>query len=192
MVREENILKATGIVRRIDELGRVVVPKEIRRTMRIREGDTMEIFTDREGEVILKKYSPIGELGDFAREFTESMHRAFGHICAVCDKDVFISVSGGARRELLDKAIHKDIERLIKGRERVMLSRNTGDALLDIAADDEANNAYTAQVIHPILSDGDSIGAVIMLSRDEDMVMSQAEFKVCETGAHFLGKLMEA
>lgn len=80
-------MKATGIVRRIDELGRVVIPKEIRRTLRIREGDPLEIFTDREGEVILKKYSPIGELGDFAKEYVEALHQAFGHVAVICDKD---------------------------------------------------------------------------------------------------------
>ncbi|MEL7608196.1 MAG: stage V sporulation protein T [Bacillota bacterium] len=185
-------MKATGIVRRIDELGRVVIPKEIRRTMRIREGDPLEIFTDREGEVILKKYSPIGELGDFAKEYTESLHHAMGHICAICDKDIIISVSGGARRELMDKAIHEDIERLIKNRERAMYSKSVDGTLLNITVDDEENNMYTAQVIHPILSEGDSIGAVIMLSRDKDAVMGQAEFKVCETAAYFLGKQMES
>ena len=97
-------MKATGIVRRIDELGRVVIPKEIRRTLRIREGDPLEIFTDREGEVILKKYSPIGELSDFAREYVESLNQSLGHIAAIADKDTIVAVSGSARKELLDKA----------------------------------------------------------------------------------------
>ena len=98
-------MKATGIVRRIDELGRVVIPKEIRRTLRIREGDPLEIFTDREGEVILKKYSPIGELGDFAKEYAESLHLALGHTALICDKDNIIAVAGASRRELLDKPL---------------------------------------------------------------------------------------
>ena len=68
-------MRATGIVRRIDDLGRVVIPKEIRRTMRIREGDPLEIFTDRDGSVILRKYSPIGEIGEFAQEYAEAMHK---------------------------------------------------------------------------------------------------------------------
>ena len=99
-------MKATGIVRRIDELGRVVIPKEIRRTLRIREGDPLEIFTDREGEVILKKYSPIGELGDFAKEYAESLHLALGHTALICDKDNVIAVAGASRRELLDRPLH--------------------------------------------------------------------------------------
>ena len=110
-------MKATGIVRRIDELGRVVIPKEIRRTLRIREGDPLEIFTDREGEVILKKYSPIGELGDFAKEYAESLHLALGHTALICDKDNVIAVAGASRRELLDRPLHDDVEQIMKRRE---------------------------------------------------------------------------
>ena len=96
-------MKATGIVRRIDDLGRVVVPKEIRRTLRIREGDPLEIFTDREGEIILKKYSPIGELGAFAKEYAESLAQTAGHITCIVDKDQIIAVSGGGKKEFFEK-----------------------------------------------------------------------------------------
>ena len=99
-------MKATGIVRRIDDLGRAVIPKEIRRTLRIREGDPLEIFTDREGEIILKKYSPIGELGTFAKEYAESfLNKTAGHIVCIVDKDRIIAVSGGAKKEFLEKRI---------------------------------------------------------------------------------------
>ena len=94
-------MKATGIVRRIDDLGRVVIPKEIRRTLRIREGDPLEIFTDREGGVILKKYSPIGELTDFSREYADSLQQVIGHVILVCDRDAFISVSGGSKKDYM-------------------------------------------------------------------------------------------
>ena len=94
-------MKATGIVRRIDDLGRVVIPKEIRRTLRIREGDPLEIFTDREGEVILKKYSPIGELSDFAKEYAETLAATSGHLVVICDKDLVIAVSGGPKRDYI-------------------------------------------------------------------------------------------
>ena len=96
-------MKATGIVRRIDDLGRVVVPKEIRRTLRIREGDPLEIFTDREGQVILKKYSPIGELSEFATGYAETLSKTTGHIACITDKDTVIAVSGGPKKE---KNIH--------------------------------------------------------------------------------------
>ena len=181
-------MKATGIVRRIDELGRVVIPKEIRRTLRIREGDPLEIFTDREGEVILKKYSPIGELGDFAREYAESLHQSTGHITAICDKDAIIAVSGGSKRELMDKPLHEDIERLMLGRSRALLSASHGDSMLHITAD--GADDYTAEVVVPIIAAGDTIGAVMLLSRD-DVSMGNMEAKVCETAAHFMGKQLE-
>ena len=184
-------MKATGIVRRIDELGRVVIPKEIRRTLRNREGDPMEIFTDREGEVILKKYSPIGELNDFSREYAVAMHQNLGHIAAICDKDVIITVAGGSRRELLEKAIHEDVEQVMQTRTKVMRSATKGEELLAITEGDEENHPYKAQVIVPILAEGDAIGAVMLLSREPDVVMGPMELKVAETAASFIGKQME-
>jgi stage V sporulation protein T len=96
-------VKATGIVRRIDDLGRIVVPKEIRRTLRIREGDPLEIFTDREGEIILKKYSPIGELGQFAGEYAESLAQTTGYLVLVTDCDHVIAASGSGKKEFEEK-----------------------------------------------------------------------------------------
>ena len=109
-------MKATGIVRRIDDLGRVVIPKEIRRTMRIREGDPLEIFTDRDGEVIFKKYSPIGELGDFAAQICDSLHRSTDAIAAVCDRDSIIAVSGASKRDFIDKRVSPALERVMESR----------------------------------------------------------------------------
>ena len=106
-------MKATGIVRRIDELGRVVIPKEIRRTLRIREGDPLEIFTDREGEVILKKYSPIGELGEFAGQYAEALAKTVGIPACISDKDTVIAVSGVSKKELMNKKISEDIEKIM-------------------------------------------------------------------------------
>lgn len=183
-------MKATGIVRRIDELGRVVIPKEIRRTLRIREGDPLEIFTDREGEVILKKYSPIGELGDFAKEYVESLHLSFGHIAVICDKDNVIAVSGGSKKELLDKPLHDDIERLMANREKLVVSSEKGGRMPHIIVD-ESESPYAAAVIVPIIAAGDSIGAVMLLSKDEGEINASAELKACETAASFLGKQME-
>ncbi len=183
-------MKATGIVRRIDELGRVVIPKEIRRTLRIREGDPLEIFTDREGEIILKKYSPIGELGEFAKEFTGSMHHVLGHICAICDKDVIITVAGGSRRELSEKRVHEDVENLMHTRGKVLASASRGEKLLHVTAEEE-DFIYKSQVIVPILAEGDAIGAILVLSREPDAGFSEVEFKVAETAAGFIGRQME-
>ena len=107
-------MKATGIVRRIDDLGRVVVPKEIRRTLRIREGDPLEIFTDRDGEIILKKYSPIGELGVFAQQFCESASQALNTTVCVSDHDTFITAAGKEKKIFLNKMIHQKLEHALQ------------------------------------------------------------------------------
>ena len=104
-------MKATGIVRRIDDLGRVVIPKEIRRTLRIREGDPLEIFTDSDGEIILKKYSPIGELGAFAKEYAESLAQTIGHVTCIVDKDQIIAVSGGLIKDFYEQHISEAMEK---------------------------------------------------------------------------------
>ncbi len=192
------ILKATGIVRRIDELGRVVIPKEIRRTLRIREGDALEIFTDREGGVILRKYSPIGELGDFAKEYAESLHQAVGHIAAICDKDTIVAVAGASKREQANgaplsvgKAIHQDVEQIMLNRDRINASVANGDSMIGITASDEENEKFTAQIILPILASGDAIGAVALLSKDPGTILTQTDLKVAETAANFMGRQLE-
>lgn len=191
-------MKATGIVRRIDELGRVVIPKEIRRTLRIREGDALEIFTDREGGVILKKYSPIGELGDFAKEYAESLHQSVGHIAAICDKDSIVAVAGANKRDQAagsplsaDKPIHEDVETVMLNRERINRSIANGDTMIGITASDDENSRYTAELIIPIMASGDAIGAVMLLSKEAGATLGQTDVKVAETASSFMGKQME-
>ena len=115
-------MKATGIVRRIDDLGRVVIPKEIRRTLRIRESDPLEIFTDREGEIILKKYSPLGAMGTFAKQYTESLAQVSGYIAIIMDRDQVIAVSGGMKNSL-GKSVSKELEKLVDNREIVIAAK---------------------------------------------------------------------
>lgn len=184
-------MKATGIVRRIDDLGRVVIPKEIRRTLRIREGDPLEIFTDREGEVILKKYSPIGELGDFAKEYVESLHQTLGHIALVADKDSIVAVAGGAKKEFLDKSISTDLERAMEMKKIVVANRGEEGKIYSIVANEEDNTKYSSQVIAPIVTDGDVIGSVILLTKEPNTNMGEMEMKIAETASGFLGKQME-
>ena len=121
-------MKATGIVRRIDDLGRVVIPKEIRRTLRIREGDPLEIYTDREGEVIFKKYSPMGEMGTMAAELAEALARTAGMSCAVCDRDAVIAAAGSAKKDILEKSISPELEQMME--QRVICERGA-DSLGD-------------------------------------------------------------
>ncbi|MGB9813773.1 MAG: stage V sporulation protein T [Thermovenabulum sp.] len=185
-------MKATGIVRRIDDLGRVVIPKEIRRTLRIREGDPLEIFTDREGEVILKKYSPIGELGDFAREYAEALHDSLGHIACISDRDTIIAVSGAPKKELMEKPISSDLEAVMNERKTVLISKTSEKEYVKITTDDEDGKIrYTSQVIVPIIAEGDPIGAVILLSKEPNVAMGELEVKVAETAAGFLSRQME-
>lgn len=186
-------MKATGIVRRIDDLGRVVIPKEIRRTLRIREGDPLEIFVDRDGEVILKKYSPIGELGDFAKEYADALYESIGHVALIADRDAIIAVSGGPKKEYLNKALGSLVERAMEDRKSVLTSAGAPDRMRGtlIGADDEDETRHTAIVIAPIISEGDPIGAVILCSKDPDVKMGDLELKLAETAAGFLAKQME-
>ena len=182
-------MKATGIVRRIDDLGRVVIPKEIRRTLRIREGDPLEIFTDRDGGVILKKYSPIEELTDFLKEYCESLQQVIGHIVLICDKDAFVSVSGATKKEYLERKVSSELEKIMDDRKTVLLSKSN-NTVIPLHNDDE-ETSYNSQVIAPIIAEGDEIGAVIILSKEEDVELGEVETKLVETAAAFLGKQME-
>jgi AbrB family transcriptional regulator, stage V sporulation protein T len=181
-------MKATGIVRRIDDLGRVVIPKEIRRTLRIREGDPLEIFTDREGGVILKKYSPIGELTDFSKEYAESLQQSIGHIVLIADKDAFISVSGSPKKDYVERKVSQELERIMEERKAILISDQAKTVPLH---NDEEQGKYTSQVISPIIAEGDTIGAVIILSKENTEKLGELELKLAETASAFLGKQME-
>ncbi|WP_353893356.1 stage V sporulation protein T [Proteinivorax hydrogeniformans] len=180
-------MKATGIVRRIDDLGRVVIPKEIRRTLKIREGDPLEIFVDRDGEVILKKYSPIGELGDFAKEYSESLFETLGHICAISDRDAIISVSGGSKKEFMNKSVGDAVERAMEER-RTVKTNTAPDKGLNVLEDD--NIEFSDQLVAPIIANGDPIGSVIICSKEDNIIFKEIEGKMAEVAASFLAKQM--
>lgn len=179
-------MKATGIVRRIDDLGRVVIPKEIRRTLRIREGDPLEIYTERDGEVIFKKYSPMGDLAELAGQICESIARNTGHIAAVTDRDCVIAVAGVPKRELLDKRASQSLEQLMENRRTYRLA----DGNAPIAISDQAEK-YLIGVATPILSEGDVMGCVMLLLTEGDQPLGDSEQKLVQTVAGFLGRQME-
>ncbi|MFR0823235.1 MAG: stage V sporulation protein T [Clostridia bacterium] len=183
-------MKATGVVRRIDDLGRIVIPKEIRKTLRIKEGDPLEIFTDREGQIILKKYSPIGELSEFATEYAETLAKTTGHIACITDKDTVIAVSGGSKKEFLEQGISKDLERIMDDKE-AYISKENNDVSVPITQNENADKKNNAQVVYPIISDGDVIGSVILISKDANTKMTEVEKKVVQSAASFLGTQME-
>lgn len=178
-------MKATGIVRRIDDLGRIVIPKEIRRTLRIREGDPLEIFTDREGEIILQKYSPIGELSEFAKHYAESLAQNTGHIICITDRDQIIAVAGG-KKELLSKSVHKDLEDTMEARENILAAKDT-PKFKQITNDD----TFSYESISPIICEGDVIGSVCILTKEQGIDLKDTELKLAATAATFLGKQLE-
>ncbi len=182
-------MKATGIVRRIDDLGRIVIPKEIRRTLRIREGDPLEIFVDRDGEVILKKYSPIGELGDFAKEYADSLHETVGHIALISDRDAIIAVAGAPKKEFLDKRVGSAVEAAMQRRET--LRHRTGmPSQGSIAGEEDDTGHFASWVIAPIATGGEAIGAVVLATREGSQAMGDMEVKLAETAAGFLARQM--
>jgi len=178
-------MKATGIVRRIDDLGRVVIPKEIRRTLRIREGDPLEIFVAREGEVILKKYSPISELGHFANEYAEALYDSIHFPVLICDRDEIIAVSGESKKDYLNKSIGVDIEEAIENRANEL--EVDKKSVEFVRGNEEELDSYT---ISSIIANGDPIGGVVVFSKNGD-ALTDVEQKVAETAASFLGKQME-
>ena len=183
-------MKATGIVRRIDDLGRVVIPKEIRRTMRIREGDPLEIYTDREGEVIFKKYSPIGELNAFAAQYADTLHKTCNLDVVICDRDTVVAVAGVSKKEYMDKALSPDLDKIMQGRSVYKCAAE--DEKIYVTSESHENHIRCAM---PIVSDGDVVGCVVSLDgadSKKESVNADVEAKLVMTAASFLGKQMEA
>ena len=153
-------------------------------------GDPLEIYTDRDGEVILKKYSPIGEMSAFAKDYTESIFRAMGHIACIVDRDQVVAASGVSKKELSDKPISPDLETAIANRQTVAINRAGGGKMVAVTNEEDING-YTAQVVSPIIADGEAIGAVLLLSKEQGARMGDAEMKVAETAAGIVGRQME-
>ena len=180
-------MKATGIVRRVDDLGRIVIPKEIRRTLRIREGDPLEIYTEKDGGVIFRKYSPMGDLQEFAVQMCESIGSATGHIAAVADRDTIIALHGAPKRELVDKPNSQELERLMEQRKNYRYQ--SGEKPIRAA---EGADKYHLGVASPILSQGDLMGCVMLLLGEGDSPLQEADQGLVQTVAGFLGKQMES
>ncbi|MGN1013799.1 MAG: stage V sporulation T C-terminal domain-containing protein [Butyricicoccus sp.] len=176
-------MKATGIVRRIDDLGRVVIPKEIRRTMRIREGDPLEIYTDRNGEVIFKKYSPMGELGTFVRQLCDALSRTAGSSCVICDRDSVIAASGSVKKDIIERSVSPALEQIMQ--ERRMVQPQDGSVF--VTGDDR----YPIAIAAPIIAEGDVSGCVAFLDEEhKDRPAGEVESKLLQSAALFLGQQM--
>lgn len=179
-------MKATGIVRRIDDLGRVVIPKEIRRTMRIRDGDPLEIYTDKDGGVIFRKYSLMGGLSDFAGQICETLYKTTGRVAVICDRDTCLASAGAPRKELTERPISSDLEQLMEARQIYQFAAGQPMAITD------ENDKYTIAVAAPILSEGDVLGCVIMAAQEGDQPTGETEYKLLQTISGFLGRHMES
>lgn len=178
-------MKATGIVRRIDDLGRVVIPKEIRRTFRIKEGDSLEIYTDNDGEVIFKKYSPMGELSDFAAQICDSLHKTTGATNAICDRDGVIAASGTLKREILDRRVSRQLEQIMEKRSAYVPQGCTAPAVCE----DTTEPVIAAAA--PIIASGDVMGCVLFVTKSDGAAAGDTELKLAQTVAGFLGRQME-
>lgn len=179
-------MKATGIVRRIDDLGRVVIPKEIRRTLRIREGDPLEIYTATDGEVIFKKYSPVGEMSVFAGQYADVLSRISSLPTLVSDRDHVIAAAGVSKREFLERRITNVLENYMENRKSYRASADDAGEVFPIEGVERS-----AAVIYPIIAAGDVSGAVVMLKDDSGKLPGDTETKLAQSAAAFLGKQME-
>ena len=179
-------MKATGIVRRVDDLGRIVIPKEIRRTLRIREGDPLEIYTEKDGGVIFRKYSPMGDLQEFAAQMCEAIGASTGHVAAVADRDSIIAIHGASRRELQDRPNSAALERLMEQRKQYRFQY--GDPVIPVV---DGVDKYHLAVAAPIISRGDLMGCMMLLTEDTDRFLAESDQKLAQTAASFLGLQME-
>ncbi len=177
-------MKATGIVRRIDDLGRVVIPKEIRRTMRIREGDPLEIFTGAGGEVIFKKYSPVGELSEFAESFAQAIIRCSTLPVLICDRDSCVAAAGIPKKDVFEKSVSPTLEEFMENRKEYVLESDKKEYALD-GAD------FTVAFACPIITAGDLVGSVMLINDGDGKIPTDSDKNLVRVAAQFLSKQME-
>ncbi len=181
-------MKATGIVRRIDELGRVVIPKEIRRTLRIKEGDPLEIFTDRD-ELMLKKYSPIATLERFSKATARSLNDLSGKIAVICDTDGVLHAFGEGKKDLGGRPLSQDMEKILKDRRTYIANLSDGGEIIPLTIAHE--EGVTAQVIVPIVASGDCLGAVAVLCKESGAKMDESDVSLAKLTADILANQFE-
>ncbi len=181
-------MQDTGIVRRIDELGRVVIPKELRKTLRMREGDPLEIYTNKD-ELVLKKYSPIASVNNYAQSVADGLSELTEKTCIITDTDTVIYVTGNKNKEVTGKNISVDVEKTIKERNSVILSKSDSGRIISPVKGDDMGAEN--QIIVPIVSGGDCYGTVMLIDREKSQRFSSADVKLVRLGATFLAKQFE-
>lgn len=181
-------MKATGIVRRIDDLGRIVVPKEIRRTLRIREGDPLEIYTNREGEIVLKKYSPVGELGEFSHSYAQALAQTASTLVCITDRDDVIAAAGNGKKDVEGEALSPQMQALMEKRGTFVLTEDSG---MPPVTEKENRLEAGGAVVSSILCNGDCQGAVLILDKEGEPGRLEMLKMLAMGAANFLGKTME-
>ncbi len=176
-------MKATGIVRRIDDLGRIVIPKEIRRTMHIREGDPLEIYTSSGGEVVFRKYSPIGELSSYAGEYADILYRMAGLPAVVCDREQVVAAAGVSKKDYIARRITPQLEKLELSRKSFLKE----DISTPRFSPTEGLEQGACAAV-PVIADGDVTGSVLLLG---DEPVTEVQAKLVQAAASFLGRQME-
>ncbi len=181
-------MQGTGIVRRIDELGRVVIPKEIRKTLRIKEGDPLEIYTDKEN-LVISKYSPISSINDFVKIVADGIEEITQKVCIITDNDTILYLSKGKMKDAIGKNVSSSLENVLRDRKSVVSSRVEGGTIIDVCVDDDfqAEN----QIIVPIISSGDCYGALVVFDKDRSSRFKAEDVKIARLGASFLSKQFE-
>lgn len=182
-------MKATGIVRRIDELGRVVIPKEIRSTLRLKSGDPLEIFTERD-ELMLKKYSPIASLEKFSEGTAKSLNDLSGHLAVICDTDEVLYAAGTGKRELFGKSLSAAMDKILAGRRAYLANLAEGGDIVPIT--EGGTGSVTAQIIVPIVSGGDCLGAVALISTEQGAKIEAGAAKLAQLSATILASQFES
>ena len=180
-------MKATGIVRRIDDLGRIVIPKEIRKNFHIKESDPMEIFINGDGEIILKKYSPVGEMSSFAKQYTDSLAQASGHIAIITDRDTVVAVSGGLKG-CVGKRVSKELENCMHDRELILAAKGQM-GFMNIIEDMKEEISDIA--VGTILAAGDVAGSVCLVDTKGHAEFGEVERKLIQAATGFIGKHLE-
>ncbi len=181
-------MKATGVVRKLDNLGRIVIPKEIRKTLRIRDGEPLEIFTGRDGEVILKKYSPVEELGEYAKQYAEALYQTIGNSVLITDTDNVIAASGTGRKEAMGKGITTGLSKILEARQQVLIIKNEKGY---VEPYQEMTLEIEGSLVTPIIHDGDVVGSILILQKEGKCKLGELEQKLALVGAHYLNNQMQ-
>lgn len=182
------MVRPTGIVRRIDELGRIVVPKELRRTLRIREGDSVEIYVDENANIVLKKYSPVGQLKTMSRDMAEALAESSGLVALVCDKDLVLASAGAGAPDLTDRSIGGAVEKSMNERQVLLVHFSGGGESSSIVDKSADGFVIVSAAIAPIVVEGEAVGAVVVGTTSNKSTVGDLEESLVVAAAGYFSR----